>query len=134
MRFLEIKKLLHVSTLGLAILLASLSTQADETAQGKALFASYCESCHGPDGDGNGPAAEAFILKPRAFALAAFKFDTNADWKTGTDQDLTDVIRKGPAVYGGSQQMPGWPSLTDEEIRQLIVYIRSLESGDSDGS
>lgn len=122
-------KVLSIKSLSMAlsILLVSCFVQADGVKPGKALFSTYCQTCHGPDGDGNGPAAEGFILKPRAFALAAFKFDTNADWKRGTDTDLADVIRKGSAVYGGSQQMPGWPNFTDEEIQQLIDYIRSLE-------
>lgn len=94
---------------------------------GATLFATYCQSCHGANGDGNGPAAAAFVLKPRDFALAAFKFDTDADWEKGSDHDLANVIKQGTAVYGGSQLMPGWSQLTDAEVENLILYIRSLQ-------
>ena len=106
----------------------SLSSHAQNVEAGKKLYGTYCHTCHGPNGDGNGPAATEFTLKPRDFALAAFKFDTDADWQRGTDADLADVIRKGPAVYGGSPLMPGWSQFSDDEIKSLVDYIRSLES------
>ena len=115
------------SVLGLFCFI-SLSSFGQDIEAGKKLFGTHCETCHGPNGDGNGPAAEAFILKPRDFALAAFKFDTDADWQKGTDTDLEDVIREGPAAFGGSNAMPGWSQLTDTEIANLIEYIRSLKS------
>ena len=108
--------------------LFSISCHGEDIEAGKKLYGIYCQSCHGPNGDGNGPAANEFVLKPRDFAMAAFKFDTDADWQKGTDTDLADVIRKGPAAFGGSIAMPGWSQLTDDEIRSLIDYIRSLES------
>lgn len=101
---------------------------ASDVETGRALFADNCQECHGPNGDGNGPAAEAFILKPRDFAMAAFKFDTDADWERGTDADLANVISNGPAAYGGSTQMPGWSDLSTDEIASLIEFIRSLKS------
>jgi len=98
-----------------------------DVAPGKLLFETYCQTCHGSNGDGNGPAAAEFVLKPRAFSLAAYKFDTDADWEKGTDADLANVIVKGPAAYGGSAAMPGWNNFTEDELKQLISYIRSLE-------
>ena len=122
---LKVQKFLFTFILFLTI---SSLVQAETVDSGKALFDTYCQTCHGPNGDGNGPAAVAFSLKPRDFALAAFKFDTDADWQRGTDTDLADVIRQGPAAFGGSSLMPGQPDLTDNEIQLLIDYIRSLES------
>ncbi len=95
--------------------------------KGAALYVANCETCHGPNGDGNGVAAESMILKPRDFALAAFKFDTDADWRRGTDADLRNVITQGTAVFGGSAVMPAWNHLTTEEVKNLIAYIRSLQ-------
>ncbi len=109
--------------------LLSASCNAQGVEAGKKLFGTYCQTCHGPNGDGNGPASSEFTLKPRSFALAAYKFDTDADWQKGTDIDLADVIRKGPAVFGGSPLMPGWSQFSDDEIQSLIDYIRSLEGG-----
>ena len=109
------------------IILTPLTCLATDVEEGRILFVTYCESCHGPNGDGNGPAAAEFVLKPRDFALAAFKFDTDADWQRGTDHDLTNVIKEGPAAFGGSNLMPVWDHLSDDEISKLIAYIRSLQ-------
>jgi mono/diheme cytochrome c family protein len=102
-------------------------THAADAREGRELFTSSCQSCHGPEGDGDGPVSSTLILKPRPFSRAAFKFDTDADWRKGTDTDLANVIRNGPATYGGSGLMPPWAVLTDQEIENLIAYIRSLE-------
>lgn len=101
---------------------------ASDVETGRALFADNCQECHGPNGDGDGPSAEAFILKPRDFAMAAFKFDTDADWERGTNADLANVIRQGPGAYGGSTQMPGWSDLSSDDVDSLIAFIRSLKS------
>lgn len=104
------------------------ASTASDVEIGRDLFAANCQECHGPSGNGNGPSAEDFILKPRDFAMAAFKFDTDADWERGTDADLTNVIRQGPAAYGGSPVMPAWSDLSTDEVDSLIAYIRSLKS------
>lgn len=119
-------KFCHIAAWVLITVL-SVNSSADDLEAGRTLFATYCQSCHGANGDGNGPAAAQFILKPRDFALAAFKFDTDADWQRGTDTDLANVIKEGAAVYGGSALMPMWSQLTDGEVDDLITYIRSLK-------
>ena len=100
---------------------------AGDVAAGAALFEATCISCHGEGGDGNGAVAGEFVLKPRPFAQAAFKFDTDADWESGSDADLMNVIKNGTAIYGGSALMPPWAGLADSDIENLVAYIRSLE-------
>ena len=102
------------------------SAAAEDVEAGRALFEDRCQECHGVRGDGNGPAAEDMYLKPRDFAMAAFKFDTDADWERGTDVDLANVIRNGAGTYGGSPVMPAWSDLTEGEVAALIAFIRSL--------
>jgi len=101
---------------------------AGDVSAGAALYETTCISCHGEGGDGNGVAADDFVLKPRPFAQAAFKFDTDADWESGSDADLMNVIKNGTAAYGGSAMMPPWSGLADSDIENLIAYIRSLEA------
>ena len=122
---LNLIRLFTISLLGIVCL--PVSTFAQDVEAGATLYTSLCQSCHGDNGDGNGPLAETMVLKPRDFALAAFKLDTDADWQRGTDTDLANVIRQGTRVFGGSAVMPPWPQLTDEEINNLIGYIRSVE-------
>ncbi len=113
--------------LAFIVLLISEASIAGDVEAGQALFRSMCASCHGENGDGNGPAAEQLVLKPRDFALAAFKFDTDANWVRGADEDLANVIRNGAAAYGGSAMMAPWTRLSEQEIMGLIRFIRSLE-------
>jgi mono/diheme cytochrome c family protein len=95
--------------------------------RGQVLYERLCASCHGPQGLGDGSVADDTLLRPRAFTLNAFKFDTDADWERGTDADLANVIRHGPSEYGGSPLMPPWGSLSDEDIASLVAYIRELQ-------
>lgn len=121
----------HKLCIAAALTLASFApgaALAGDVETGRALFADNCQVCHGPNGDGNGPSAEAFILKPRDFAMAAYKFDTDADWERGTDADLANVISNGPGIYGGSTEMPAWDHLSADDITSLVAFIRSLET------
>lgn len=97
-------------------------------ADGRVLFETYCQVCHGPDGKGDGPGVPDAMIRPRPFSAAAFKFDTDADWETGTDADLANVIRNGTRAYGGSPLMPAWSTLSDQEVAELVGYVRVLET------
>ncbi len=94
---------------------------------GQSLYEQLCASCHGKQGRGDGAVSDDVLLRPRDFALNAFKFDTDADWQRGTDLDLANVIRYGPAAYGGSVLMPSWNSLSDDDVAALVAYIRHLQ-------
>ena len=113
---------LSALTLGAFAVLAPSAALADAAA-GKAIFlAKNCQSCHGDGGEGNGPLAVTLDPKPRNF-----KFDPSGDGKPGSDDDLQLVIKQGGAAFGGSPMMMPNPALTDEEIKTIIVYIRSLK-------
>lgn len=91
----------------------------DEAAQkssdvfaGDVLFSTYCSVCHGKQGEG----VDAPALNNKAFL-------------TSTDNDtIFSVISSG--VPG--TEMPAWNQvhggpLTDQEVRQLVSYIRNWE-------
>jgi mono/diheme cytochrome c family protein len=102
------------------------SAATGDVAAGAELFESVCQSCHGENGAGDGPGAAEFVLQPRPFYQAAFKFDNDSDWEKGSDVDLANVIREGAALYGGSSMMPPWPALTNQNVEDLVAYIRSV--------
>ncbi len=82
-----------------------LSGDADAAARGAALYARSCQSCHGPEGQGDrGPALTGRLA--------------HGD----TDIDLFQTIRTG--VPG--TQMPPFGALADEQVWQLVVYVRTL--------
>ena len=112
---------------GFAALAATTATAAGDVAAGKALYDTNCMSCHGLTGKGDGPVGAVLTPRPRDFSTAEFKFDTNSDGTPGSDDDLQAVIQKGAGAFGGSPLMAPWPSLSDDEIANLIAFIRSLK-------
>jgi len=85
-------------------------------------------TCHGAAGKGDGPAGLEAVPMPRDFSVGEFKFDADGDGRTGTDRDLFLVIRDGGAAAGGNPLMAPWGHLGDARIRELVVYVRSLET------
>ena len=75
-------------------------------------------TCHGPDGRGSWRAS-LFLIRPGNLADAA-RLDQRSD------QYLVDIIKNGGAPIG----RPGMPAfgaaLSDEEIRELVAYVRGL--------
>lgn len=100
---------------------------AADAAAGKASFDLNCASCHGVSGKGDGPVGVALQPPPRDLTQGDFKFDTDGDGKIGTDADLKAVIAQGAAAFGGNPLMAPWPTLSDEDIDNIIAHIRSLK-------
>ncbi|MCU7845957.1 MAG: c-type cytochrome [Candidatus Thiodiazotropha sp. (ex Monitilora ramsayi)] len=100
-----------------------------DAAAGKAIYdgVGACGSCHGPTGQGDGPAAMAMNPIPRSFSDGAFIYDTDGDGTAGTDTDLMNIIKNGSAKYGGAPTMPGRADIADSDIQALIAYIRTLK-------
>jgi cbb3-type cytochrome c oxidase subunit I len=81
-------------------------------AEGKALFAAACASCHGDTGAGNGPAAGALAPSPTNFHL-----------KKPTAERAWEVLENG--VPGTA--MPPWKDqLSEDERHALVEFVRSL--------
>jgi len=86
-------------------------------AQGRFFYERFCVSCHGPRGNGDGPAAVG--LRPRPPALAV----------TGRYTMLPDGyffwrIKEGGRAWG--TPMPAFDSLlTDTEIWSVVAYMRA---------
>jgi len=110
-----------------ALLLPAVANADGDAAKGKADFEMNCASCHGTSGMGDGPVGKTLTPPPRDFTKGEFKFDTDGDGKTGTDADLKNVVKNGAMKYGGNPLMAGWPQLTDEQVTNIIVYVRTLK-------
>jgi mono/diheme cytochrome c family protein len=104
------------------LLLLSLSQGAfaQDKAEGKKYYVTYCSGCHGETGKGDGPAAVSLPLKPA-------NHTDGAVMNKLSDQFLFDIISQGGKAVEKSPFMPGWGSqLREKQIRDLIAYVRSL--------
>jgi mono/diheme cytochrome c family protein len=104
----------------IVVLIAAQVVAAQDIAEGKKLYLTYCSGCHGETGKGDGPAAVSLPVKP------ANHTDGTAMNKI-PDKVLGEIISKGGQAVGKSPFMPAWGSqLNDKRIRDLIAYVRSL--------
>ena len=82
------------------------------------LYLGLCTTCHGADGKGSWRAA-LFLVRPGKLSGAA-TIDRRSD------QYLFDLIKHGGAPIG----RPGMPAfgstLTDDDIREMVRYVRGL--------
>lgn len=92
-----------------------------ESGEGYRLYTAHCSACHGPSGGGDGPAAIAVGIRPRAFLDEPFRYVSSLDG-TPTLDDLVQTIRSGRRLG----DMPAHPHLTDKEIHALVDYVREL--------
>ena len=98
----------------------------DEAEASRRLYEKRCAHCHETNGEGNGPAAEFMMPRPRDFTAGTYKFRTTSTGEVPTDEDLFNSIRHG--LPGTA--MPGWPLFTDEEIKGLVRYIKAFAAED----
>lgn len=82
--------------------------------RGRATFEQYCSICHGPRGLGDGPMAKA--------STPAASNVTTPEIRQKTDDELFAAIADGKG-----SGMPAWRGLlTDQEIRDVVAYLRAL--------
>lgn len=87
---------------------------------GAPLYQEHCASCHGPEGDGEGPAAAALNPKP-------VHLDNGAYMNRLSNEYLRRIIAEGGAAVGKSSMMPGLAStLGPDAIRDVVAFVRSL--------
>jgi mono/diheme cytochrome c family protein len=99
---------------------AGAAAREGDPADGAPLYATYCASCHGPKGDGDGPVAATLDPKPAAHSDASYM-------DTLSDEHLVLVISKGGPAVGKSPLMAGWAgTLNDGQIVDVVAYIRTL--------
>ncbi len=88
---------------------------ADAAAAGAEIFKTNCESCHGPQGHGDGPAGAALDPAPKNLAdLQATAGDDYLFWRIATGKEGTSMV--------------AWKGvLNDEQIWQAVSFIRTLK-------
>jgi mono/diheme cytochrome c family protein len=104
-----------------ALLLAGTDlTWAQNQSEGKKLYLSYCSSCHGDNGKGDGPAAQSLPVKPANHTAGAVMNQL-------TDKFLMEIISKGGSAVGKSPMMPAWGGqFKENQLRDIVAYVRSI--------
>jgi mono/diheme cytochrome c family protein len=104
-------------------------------ASGEEMYVNYCAVCHGKDGKGGGPAAEALKTPPTDLTTLAKK-----NGGKYPSLHVSNVIRGEAATPAhGSKEMPVWGSLFwhmsqghEGEVQQRIAnlnhYIETLQA------
>ncbi len=79
---------------------------------GKPLYQANCALCHGDFGASDGPASSSYDPRPTDL--------TKGEVTTDPDGAIFLVIKNGKG------KMPGMKRLTDEQIWQVVAYVRTL--------
>ena len=84
---------------------------------GKKTYETYCVACHGIDGKAEG-AALAMNPRPRVLVDKAWQAKV-------TDEHIYKVIKEGGTAVGLNAAMAPWGAVvSDEEIKNLVLYVR----------
>ena len=105
----------------------NLGTEAQRLS-GNKLYQNYCAHCHGDTGKGDGVANIYFNPKPRDFTSGKYKIRTTDSGELPTDSDIRKVIVEGMPYTG----MPAFPGLSDDEITELIFYLKTFNDDFTD--
>jgi cytochrome c5 len=93
-----------------------------QVSAGEKLYNQTCVACHGPSGKGAIPGVADLTKSDGALAKS--------------DDALFKSIKEGFQTPGAALTMPpngGNPALTDDDIRALLVYLRSTFGSDAQG-
>jgi mono/diheme cytochrome c family protein len=109
---IQISTFFKVLGVGSVLLISSLKLQAAPAPDaGGDLFKQKCSMCHGADGKGYAALNTPDFTDPKVQASL-------------TDQQLTDIIKNGKP---GTAMPPFKDSLTDDQIKSLVAFLRSLK-------
>ena len=78
-------------------------------ADGAALWAQHCASCHGKDGSGNTTMGKKLGLKDYTKS------------QSFSDAEAANVIKNGKG------KMKAYKQLSDADVKALVAYVRSLK-------
>ena len=91
---------------------------ADDHAEAKRLYDTYCVQCHGVKRNGKGINAAYMSVQPRDHSDAKGMTDI-------PDKELYTAIRDGGLAVDKSVLMPSWKGvLSDKQIREMVSYLR----------
>lgn len=90
---------------------------------GAELYAAYCASCHGPDGEGE----PNWKVRRDDGSLPAPPHDSTGHTWHHSDQDLLAIIAAGGGGYLPESNMPGFADvMSPEQMRAVLAHIKTM--------
>lgn len=114
-RFFIVKLWTLLALIGLVLSPLYAQNYPPDRERGKAVYEEHCQSCHGPSGRGDGPAADSLTVPPTNFQ----RFQSFLK----SDEELLRSIEHG-IVFSPMHSWRG--QLTDGEMQDVVAYIRVL--------
>ena len=104
----------HLLALALCSLFFVGTAYADDA---KTKYATFCVSCHGDAGKGDGVAGAALDPKPSDLTVTKM-----------SDEDLAKIIKEGGPSLGRSAMMAPWGAVLDDaQVKEMVAFIRTLK-------
>jgi mono/diheme cytochrome c family protein len=122
------KGLVTLSLVGLILVvgIAQHAMGAENVEAGGKLYQTRCAPCHGPDGKAATPTAQALNPKPRDHTDRTYMSQLS-------NEHLAKVIKNGGPAVGKSPIMPAHTDLNDQQIEDVIAFVRTLAGPPSSG-
>jgi len=124
-----------VALLLLFLVEAAAAAGADDVAQGRAIYLRHCASCHGRNGEGNGPMARALTTPPTNLRLLSDLYGNPLE----EDKVARAIDGRVEVKAHGPREMPVWGERfyaeTGSELRvqgriaKLVAYLQSIQTG-----
>jgi mono/diheme cytochrome c family protein len=103
-----------------------LDSTAEIVAEGKILFDTYCEHCHGPKGAGDGKVA-AGVDNPDAPGQKKGNYNGVPDYKSAALKDITEGHIFHVITYGKNLMWPHGSQISPEDRWKIAKYVKTLQ-------
>jgi len=100
------------------VLLPWLASSSTRSAEPQTNWSNNCVQCHGQDGSANTPMGKALSAKNLRNAEVQASF---------TDAEAVEAIKNGVKRNGAMAMLAFGGTLTDDEIKALVAYVRTLK-------
>lgn len=122
---------------GVLMMIAPSMSSAQDVAKGRVLFLRICAPCHGPNGDGNGPAAPALTVKASDLRTLSARYGNPLP----QDRIARFIDGRADVLAHGPRDMPVWGEKVWEfpegkghdrevtpQVANLIAYLQSIQT------
>jgi mono/diheme cytochrome c family protein len=115
-----VNRLISIVGAGAIIACAFAPARAADMAAAKQNYRTFCASCHGSGGKGDGPVAATLATHPAHFSDCAMM-------NKMSDDSMFNVIKNGGGATARSKDMPAWGSgFEDSEIHDLVAFLMTF--------